>query len=112
MNNNSTNQYKTYSSFKDFLKTTYGQDDFLDIQRGCENGISGLIYYSETCAIYEAFTTELHDILFDYMEETGAYPHYVIDQLGCSNGFKNAVVWFAAEYLVSEFLNETETIKG
>lgn len=109
MDNNSTNQYKTYSSFKDFLKTTYVDDDFLDIQRGgCENGVSGLIYYSETCAIYEAFTTELHDILFDYMEETGAYPECVIDQLGYPDGFKNAVVWFAAEYLVSEFLNETE----
>jgi hypothetical protein len=106
------NQYSTYASFKDFLKTTYGNEDFLDIQRGCENGVSGLIYYSETRAIYEAFTTELHDILFDCMEETGAYPDYVINQLGYADGFKNAVVWFAAEYLVSNFLNESENNKA
>jgi hypothetical protein len=103
------NQYSTYASFKDFLKTIYTHDDFLNIRHsGCEAGVSGLIYYSETCAVYEAFTEELHDILFDYMEETGAYPDYIINQLGYADGFKNAVVWFAAEYLVNNFLNELE----
>ena len=99
------------STFKQFLKNTYDKEDLKAIaEHGCESGVaSGMIYYSETCALYDKHAEELHDMLYNHEQEFGEMPQYVIEKLGCLIGFKNAVVWFCAEVLAYEMTSEEET---
>jgi hypothetical protein len=101
---------KQYSSFKQWLDATYTDDDFYNIYHsGCQNGISGMIYYSETNDLYDAFSADLHEILSEYKDMAGEMPEYVIKNLDSARGFKNAVVWFCAEWLADEYVTRKQT---
>jgi hypothetical protein len=51
----------------------------------------------------------MHDILSEYKDMTGEMPDYVIKHLDSATGFKNAVVWFCAEWLADEFVTRKQT---
>ena len=97
------------NTFKQWLINQYDQEELYTItEHGCISGCAGgLIYYSETCAIYEKFSNELHEALNDYKEQTGEWPDYVLENLGSDLGFKNSIVWFVAELYAYELTQES-----
>ena len=91
------------NDFTQWLSDNYDQNSLADMaNHGCTGGVSGMIYYTETEAIYKRFATELHEILEDYREQVGEYPDYVIKELGHFQSFANAVLWFCAEFVAQE----------
>jgi len=99
-----------YNTFKQWLSDTYTDDDLYNIYHsGCVSGVSGMIYYNETIELYDAFADDMHDILSEYKDMTGEMPEYVVKHLDHATGFKNAVVWFCAEWLADEFVTRKQT---
>ena len=98
-----------YKSFYDYMKS-YDADELKEItEHGCVSGCaSGLIYYSDTVAFYDAYTDELHNKLGEWMDEIGETPDFIVKELGYSQGFKNAMVWFVAEQYANEILQTLE----
>jgi hypothetical protein len=97
-------------NFKQWMKDTYDREELETIaQHGCQSGVGGMIYYSETCALYDKHAEEMHDMIYEYKENFGDFPQYIIEELGCFTGFKNAVVWLCAEMIAQEMTNEEET---
>jgi hypothetical protein len=95
------------NTFKQWMKDNYDINELQDIaEHGCVSGVSGMIYYSETCKIYDQYAEELHDMIYQYEQDMGEMPQYIVNELGCLTGFKNAVVWFCAEVLAQEMTNE------
>lgn len=97
-------------TFKQWLYAVYDRQELQDIaEHGCASGVAGgMIYYSETCALYDQHAEELHDAIYNYEKETGDMPQYIVDHLGDLIGFKNAVIWFVAELYAQEMTNEEE----
>ena len=61
-----------YDTFKEWMLDNYEHPDWENIDySGCQNGVSGLVYYEETNAIYDRFSHELHDILAEYKDKIG-----------------------------------------
>lgn len=91
------------NEFKTWLKDNYSHNELADIaNHGCSGGVGGMIYYTETEAIYRKFAHELHDILADYKDATGENPSYVTEELCDFVRFSNAVVWLCAEMVAQE----------
>ena len=90
-------------TFYQWMKDHYEYEELKDIATyGCVNGFSGLIYYSETVALYEQFKEELHDKLDEWMRDIGETPDFITKELGNYTGFANAMVWFVAEQYANE----------
>lgn len=91
-------------TFKQWMIDQYDQEELYTItEHGCISGCAGgLVYYSETCDLYDKHAEELHDALNDYKDSHGEWPAYVIENLGSVISFKNAVVWFVAELYAYE----------
>jgi hypothetical protein len=88
------------TDFKQWMIDNYSHNELADIANyGCSGGVSGMIYYVETEALYKRFAEDLHAILAEYRDETGESPRYVTDELGDHLRFFGAVVWFAAEWV-------------
>lgn len=98
------------NTFKQWMIDHYEIEELYTItEHGCISGCAGgLIYYSETCDIYDKFSNELHDALNDYKDQMGEWPSYVTENLGSVISFKNAVVWFVAEVYAYELTKESE----
>jgi hypothetical protein len=95
-------------TFKQWMMDTYSQDELSDIREyGCVNGVSGLIYYSETTAIYDKYCDELHEVLGNWIDSIGETPEFITKELGNATSFKNAVVWFVAELYAGEIYADT-----
>ena len=98
-------------NFTQWLQANYDHNQLADIaNHGCTGGVSGMIYYTETYALYQEFSASLHSTLESYKDCTGEWPKYVTDELGDDVRFANALVWFAAEWIAQE-LTQGEYIK-
>jgi hypothetical protein len=100
----------TFNSFKEFMESTYDQEDLKGIAtHGCANyAPHNMIYYTETTKLYHDFSGDLHMLLDEYKENFGEFPQYVIDNLGDDVQYFNSVVWFCAEYLAQQMTYEEE----
>jgi hypothetical protein len=102
------------NAFTEWMKENYTHNEMADMtNHGVTGGFCGLIYYTETCALYKRFSEELHQIVAEYHDATGLHPSYIVDELGDYVRFANAVVWFAAEWVAyevtqGEYIEETE----
>ena len=98
------------NAFVRFMSETYAADELQDIAtHGCESGCAGgMIYYSETIALFDKYRDELFEIMDDYACETGiiGLPDYVKQYSATFTSFANAVVWAAAEIVANELINE------
>jgi len=98
-----------HESFYDYMGTYDSEDLYAIIEHGCISGCAGgLIYYTDTCAFYDAFDQELHDVLGEWIDEIGKPPECITRELSYANGFKNALVWFVAEQYAGEILQTRE----
>lgn len=94
-------------TFRNFMISTYSIQELEDISKyGCQNGVSGLIYYDETTDFYNRYSEELHEIVFQYKQETGDIPQCLIEDIDNAKLFKNAMVWFCAEYIAYELVSQ------
>ena len=72
----------------------------VDVEHGCETGVvSGLIYYHETCAFYDAHEDEILDVLEEYGHDFGSEPYDLVS-------LRNARAWFAADCLLPGVCDE------
>ena len=92
------------------MKETYTLEELREItQHGCVSGCAGtLIYYRDTCALYDLHAEELHNQLGEWIENVGENPEFITEQLGYADGFKNAMVWFVAEQYANDIIQTTE----
>ena len=98
-------------TFKQWIKETYEPEQIEDIQRhGCEGGVSGMIYYTETTALYDEFADEMHEVICELTEQIGFIPEYIIRYIGSVEQFKNAIVWVVAEWYAGEIVAEMEEV--
>lgn len=90
------------NTFVQFMVDNYETSELQDIaQHGCASGCaSGMIYYSETQALFEQYKDDLFEIMENWAEETGESPSIKITD-GFTQ-FANAVVWFCAEVTAYE----------
>lgn len=89
-------------TFRQFIES-YDTETLRDMaQYGCAGGIGGLIYYTETSALYDQHAAELHEIVAQIVDETGEFPKYLIENFGTDYLFKNAMVWLCAELIAQE----------
>ena len=94
------------------MKENYEIQELQEIcQHGCVSGCAGtLIYYKDTCALYEQFADELHSKLGEWIDEIGETPSFITEHLGHANGFQNALVWFVAEQYANEIIQTLEAL--
>jgi len=100
-------------TFKNHMIQNYDKEQLQEIARyGCVNGSAGtMIYYSQTIALYGQYTEELHTIVSDWCDQTGETPNYLTKSLAEGfTSFANAVVWFCAEVIADELINQEETV--
>lgn len=91
------------NDFTQWLEDNYDQNTLADMaNHGCAGGVGGMIYYTETEAIYRRFSSDLHEILGNYREQVGEWPDYVSKELDDFSCFANAIVWFCAEFIAQE----------
>lgn len=92
------------NDFKQYMQNQYEQEELKEIaEHGCAScAPSGMIYYSETEALYHQYAEDLHDILNEHIENTGDYPKCIQDSLGDFTQFANVMVWFCAELVAYE----------
>ena len=97
------------NAFKQYIINNYSLEQLSDMaDYGCSGGVNGLIYYTETDALYKQYCTELHEILGDYESAIGEKPRYVTAELGDYVRFTNAVVWFCAEWIARQAVDDAE----
>jgi len=75
-------------------------------KHGCAGGVSGLTYYSETTAFYDAHETEIWTILSDEADAAGILNGLMLYNI-CKNPedlttLKNDLVWFAVKVAAKE----------
>jgi hypothetical protein len=95
-------------NFYNFIKNHDIEDVRTMAEHGCLGGISGMIYYTETTAIYDQYADELHDLVERITDEFGGFPAYISDNIGTQASFKNAMVWLCAELVAQEIISELE----
>jgi hypothetical protein len=91
------------NNFKQWIKDNYSHNEMADMaNHGCAGGVGGMIYYTETEAIYKRFAHELHEIIAEYKDQTGEFPSYIVNDLDNYPSFMNSMVWFCAEWIAHE----------
>ena len=98
------------NEFKQYLLDNYDHNTLADIaNHGCSGGIGGMIYYTDTEALYSKFAHAIHEAINEYMGETGERPLYVVeDDLDNFQSFANSMVWFAAEWFAMQIIEVEE----
>ena len=99
------------STFRAFMSDT-DNFDYCDIktltEHGASGGVSGLIYTSELHLIHEKYSDELFDIVNEQAKDCGEVSLFklVPDSVECQSGFKEWMVWFAAETVAREIIDD------
>ena len=110
-----------FSTFRDWLLHQYTHNELADIcKHGAQNGYHGLIYYSETTALYNRYHEEIWDLLNDNYDALGfssclelIASFQTASNVNSDTQFKNLLVWYAAEEIAfditqGEYIDETE----
>lgn len=96
------------ASFEDELRDIWGDEydeTLADLARGgADAGFPGLTYYSDTVALYDEFSEEIWEALYEDANDMGvAHPIDLIATFGGAKNvgsdaqFKNLMVWYMAE---------------
>jgi hypothetical protein len=85
-------------------------------KHGCAGGVSGLTYYSETSAFYDAHETEIWTILSDEADAAGILNGLMLYNI-CKNPdsleiLKNDLVWFAVKVAAKELQDNLQDAAG
>lgn len=106
------------NDFREYIKTEYAENLADIAQFGCSGGVSGMIYYSETVALFDKYRDDIFEILgemADGMDQT--IPELIASFNGAADvgdfqQFANLCVWAAAEEIARrEIDKKTESCK-
>ena len=79
-------------------------------KHGCEGGVTGIIYYSETEAFHDQHEDELWDLIDTHADENGLKRGEMLSHIAPDPGslvqLKNSIVWWAVEVTAQELLAE------
>ncbi len=103
-------------SFKSMMLREYEEGELKDmVTHGVDGGFHGLIYYTETVALFEEYKEEIFDSLADITENMGYKNIYELLATFNKNymphnypQFANQLVWFMAEETAREILSDRE----
>lgn len=102
-------------TFKEWMEAQFDHDQLNDIvNHGVNGGFSGLIYYSETTALYQQYKDEVWEILYDEAEALGISILEMLAQLqlgkkaSTAYQFENFLIWFAAEKIAYDVVCKEE----
>lgn len=111
-----TGEDEMSNQFRKWLESEYDLETLKEVsEHGCASGcISGLIYYSETTAIYSRFRDDIWEILQETAEMMG-YDD-VIQLVSADKKkefitpsyFENHLVWFATEIVAGDLMRQSE----
>lgn len=97
-------------TFKDWMKSEFTHNELADLcYHSAQGGFHGLIYYSETSALYEQYAEDIWGLLEEDRESMGLQT--CLELIASFNGaeavasdeqFKNLLVWYAAEKIAFE----------
>lgn len=104
----------TTQTLKEFILENYA-DDIQDIaNHGCQGGVSGMIYYEETVALYDRFHDCIWGTLNNLAEDLGENVVKMISdgnsakQVSDDKTFKNYMLWFAVEVICQNIMMEKD----
>ena len=101
-------------TIKEWLKKGEQQELFTikDIaEHGCQGGVAGLIYYTDTVKFHDDHEKEIWDLVHRYAEDSGqTILKYIsnISKAGSITQLKNDLVWLAVESNAQDLLDERE----
>lgn len=107
-----TRNVNRYGSFEDWFLANMDADSARNLrEHGASCGIGGLIYYSETTALFSAFQAEIQTIaLEDYATELWDFARR--RDARCITMLANALVWAAAEQLAHRFAGNWNSVQS
>ena len=101
---------KQHKTFKEWMLANFDQTELADLcNHGAQNGFHGLIYYTETSALYNQYQSDIWDALYEEYESLDYKS--ILELISSFNGsiqvnsdeqFKNLLVWVAAEKIAFE----------
>ena len=108
----STRNVNQYGSFEDWFLANMDPDSARVLrEHGASCGVGGLVYYSETTALFSAFQAEIQTIaLAGYATELWEFAKRW--DARCVTGLANALVWAAAEQLAHRFAGHWNSIES
>jgi hypothetical protein len=96
-------------SFKAWMLANFEPDQLSDIaSHGADAGWHGLIYYTDTCKLYQRFKSEIWEMLLEDAESLGQNVFEMIanfgraKDVGSADQFENLMTWYAAERIARE----------
>lgn len=106
-----TTNYTNHDSFVEQVKARVE-----DVQHGCSTGIVGsLIYYHDTLAFYKKYKTEINNLLYGLMQDTGLSISELFgenfdkeDPLCIETTNQNLLAWFGYEEVNNKIANVLE----
>jgi hypothetical protein len=101
-------------TFKQYLLDTYTSDELNEIaEHGCASVAPvGMIYYTETTALYDRFCADLHETVGEWVDDIGFVPSHITENIGNVVLFKNAIVWAIAEYHANYLTIESANLEA
>lgn len=104
-------------TFRQWMRENFDDDELCDmVEHGCSGGFSGLVYYTDTQALYNQFSAEIWEMLCDDAQNMGMEPLELIASFnGAKNvyldmHFENLLVWYAAETIARQLTENDEEV--
>ncbi len=96
-------------TFESWMRKQFDRSQLKDIvKHGVQGGFSGLIYYSETTALYRKFKDEIWNNLYEDASDYGCTTLELINNFNgtaeSSDTFENLLVWYMAEKTANNIL--------
>jgi hypothetical protein len=103
-----------HKTFRKWLLATLSKDELADLARhGADAGWQGLTYTRDTVELFDAYGDEIWDMAYEVAEQYGTKNvlEFIAgfqraDMASSLDGFKNLMVWFAAETIAQEVAGE------
>ena len=104
------------TTFRAWLAQELESDTIKDLaEHGAAGGFPGLTYYSDTCALYDAYEEEIWKALYEDADDFGSESPLAL--IASFNGakdvtsdttFKNLLTWYMAERIAREIVEEED----
>jgi len=103
-------------SFRAWMKNTFTKGELRDIaNHGADGGSQGLTYTQDTVELFDKYGDEIWDMLYEDSQNYGAANTVAfvagfnrIDMVDTLDGFKNLMVWYAAERVAQDEVGDDD----
>jgi len=103
-------------TFEDWMKANFSKQDLRDMVRhGVDCGFGGLTYYNDTVKLYDKFSDEIWNALYDDAQNMGYNNvlQFIVEcfrdsDVASDAQFKNMLVWYMAERTARAILGEDD----